>query len=168
MSDPSAKTASVGGVFARDAVSLGRERGAVAMLRGEVMMRKKTAGSRREGFILLEVMLAISIVGISCTVILGSLSAISRSKSTITRYATAMFLLDQKFQEVSLQDPSLWRNEGVFDAPFDYFSWTFRAADGPFRDFKKISLGVSWNNGTVPGPQIFTYIRENQDERVSP
>jgi general secretion pathway protein I len=116
----------------------------------EVLLTK-----RATGFTLLEVMVAMAIIAITLTAVLGSQSQ-SVSFATEAKFSTTAALLAQsKMAEIEAQDPEyLTSDSGDFGEDFPDYTWEANVRD-VFLDepenasdhLKQIDLTVSWGEG---------------------
>lgn len=111
------------------------------------MMRKEN-----RGFTLLEVMVAIALIAIALTAVLGSQSQ-SVSLAGEARFNTTATLLAQsKMAEIELQDPrDLTADSGDFDEDFPGYTWNLSVSNVMFDrpenvsdHLKQVDLTISW------------------------
>ena len=111
------------------------------------MIRKEDGG-----FTLLEVMVAIALIAIALTAVLGSQSQ-SVSLAGEARFNTTAALLAQsKMAEIELQDPEdLTADSGDFGEDFPGYTWQssvsnviFDRADNVSDHLKQVDLTISW------------------------
>ncbi|NNG08137.1 MAG: type II secretion system minor pseudopilin GspI [Desulfobacteraceae bacterium] len=111
------------------------------------MMRKEN-----RGFTLLEVMVAIALIAIALTAVLGSQSQ-SVSLAGEARFNTTAALLAQsKMAEIELEDPEdLSTDSGDFGEDFPGYTWQLSVSDVMFDrpenvsdHLKQIDLTISW------------------------
>jgi general secretion pathway protein I len=109
---------------------------------------------RREdrGFTLLEVMVAIALIAIALTAVLGSQSQ-SVSLAGEARFNTTAALLAQsKMAEMELQDPEdLTADSGDFEEDFPGYTWNLSVSNVMFErpenvsdHLKQVDLTISW------------------------
>ena len=106
------------------------------------------------GFTLLEVMVALAIIAIALTAVLGMQSQ-SLSLAGEAKFGTTASLLAQaKIAEIETLNPEdLVSGSGDFGDNFDGYSWQTEVNDivlddteGIFRHLKRIDLNVSWGD----------------------
>jgi len=104
------------------------------------------------GFTLLEVMVAIALIAIALTAVLGSQSQ-SVSLAGEARFNTTAALLAQsKMAEIELQDPEdLTADSGDFDEDFPGYTWNLSVSNVMFDrpenvsdHLKQVDLTISW------------------------
>jgi general secretion pathway protein I len=109
---------------------------------------------KREGFTLLEVMVAVAIIAMALVAALGSQSQ-SVSLASEAKFATtAVFLAQQKMAELDIIDPKdLSSDSGDFGDDFPGYGWradvadVMAADDGKASDHvKRIDLTVFWTD----------------------
>lgn len=108
-------------------------------------------GSAR-GFTLLEVMVAVAILGIAMTTIhygqAQSIRAQARSQNVTLATMKAMEKLDEVLTTKRFELPGVGESEeGVFDPPYDFLHWTLRVEENAFvpEMIKDVYLTVSWD-----------------------
>jgi general secretion pathway protein I len=113
--------------------------------------------NHRNGFTLLEVMVAMSIIAIALVAILGSQSQ-SVSLAAEARFKTTASLLAQsKMAEMEAKNPAdLVSESGDFGEDFPEYTWTVTVGDVMFDEsiiaadhLKQIDLRVSWGENKV-------------------
>ena len=104
------------------------------------------------GFTLLEVMVAIALIAIALTAVLGSQSQ-SVSLAGEARFnTTAALLAKSKMAEIELQDPEdLTADSGDFDEDFPGYTWNLSVSNVMFDrpenvsdHLKQVDLTISW------------------------
>jgi len=126
---------------------------------------KRIKTKYQSGFMLLEVMLALSILSISLIAIMSAFSTIVRSNSVVSNYTKAMFLLDNKLHWISVQAPKKVLTDGTFDDPFGDFRWHVDQKATAYTDVKKVSLSILWiERGTTKKVSATTCLNEGNDE----
>jgi general secretion pathway protein I len=109
-------------------------------------------GKEDGGFTLLEVMVALALIAIALTAVLGSQSQ-SVSLAGEARFNTTAALLAQsKMAEIELQDPEdLTADSGDFGEDFPGYTWQssvsnvmFDRADNVSDHLKQVDLTISW------------------------
>jgi prepilin-type N-terminal cleavage/methylation domain-containing protein len=104
------------------------------------------------GFTLLEVMVAVAILGIAMTTIhygqAQSIRAQARSQNVTLATMKAMEKLDEVLTTKRFELPGVGESEeGVFDPPYDFLHWTLRVEENAFvpEMIKDVYLTVSWD-----------------------
>lgn len=119
------------------------------------MASRSLSSCRNSGFTLLEVMIAVSIMAIALTALLGSQSQSVSLANEAKFFTTASLLGKAKMAELELLDPTQLRNDnGDFGDDFSGYQWEVELSDlsledfGDFGDFsnylKRVDLTVFW------------------------
>ena len=93
---------------------------------------------------LLELILALSVVSVSLLVLMQAFSLIAYSQNTVFHHTQAYYLLHRKMHELRSEDRSVLSREDTFDSPFEQYHWKARL--GPEKDgnLRKAELTVMW------------------------
>lgn len=101
------------------------------------------------GFTLLEVMIAVAIISIA----LISLQALNNRTITthglLQRVTQATLLAQYKISEVESSSESTLlqeASEGVFEEPFEQYSWQTRFAETPLASVRMVTVDVMWGD----------------------
>jgi len=120
------------------------------------MTRPKTS------FTLLEVILCVSIVSIGLVTLVGGFSLIAQANATVSNYTKAMFLIQGKIADIEREGLSI-SQEGVFDDPFQKFSWTLEKGSFVSGKVRLITLSLNWKEqARSKNITITTLIREKE------
>ena len=134
--------------------SLGDRRG--HYIRGYFGMEEQSASSASKGFTLLEVIIAVAIMGAALAILLGSVNRnlvlASQSKNQSIAYALAQ----QKISEIELEGyPQVGEAQGAFEE-FPEFSWFLRVLPYDIEqlgtEIRIVILDVTWDQGN----KVFT------------
>ena len=115
-------------------------------------MLEKLKTTHNRGFTLLEVMIAVAIIAIALTTLLGSQSQ-SVSFANSARFETTAALLAQgKISEITIQDPGLLASDsGDFGDDFPGYAWEAVVSDVSLEGIenlsdylKQVDLTVTW------------------------
>ena len=106
----------------------------------------------KQGFTLLEVMIAVAIIAIACTAILGSQSQSVSLASEAKFYTTATLLAQGKMAEIEIKrGQDLMSDSGDFGEDFPGYSWRLDVQDPPSVEpegisalLKQMDLIVTW------------------------
>lgn len=114
----------------------------------------RTGSLRRPsaGFTLLEVMVAVAVLGIAMTTIhygqAQSLRAQARTQNVTLATMKAMEKMDEVITVGRFELPAVGEGEeGVFDPPYDFLRWTLRVEENAILPeiIKDVHLTVSWD-----------------------
>lgn len=109
-------------------------------------MRKGPAPTD-SGFTLLEVMVALAIVGIALVVMLGLAQRSILVNSRLQQMTRATLLAKQKMAEIEHGiGSSLEQNKGEFTEPNQNFSWRAVTTPTPIAGISQIDLSVIWGD----------------------
>jgi len=124
---------------------------------------------QKKGALLLEVLIAVVILSVCLTLIAKSLLTCLRATVTSADYTEAVILLDNKFSEI-IQKKSIAANireEGVFEAPFERFSYVIESAPVSFDGLdglNEVTADVSWGMGLKERKITLRVLLLNQEE----
>ena len=106
---------------------------------------KKTAPSEH-GFSLLEVMVALAVVGIAMVALLALQNRSLLMHGEVQRLTQATLLARELMNErIVRQDVPQQPQQGVFDAPFPDYSWRIEREETPLPGVSKVQVTVSWD-----------------------
>jgi general secretion pathway protein I len=123
------------------------ERGKISR-NGYTAFRVPRPAPREGGFTLLEVMIALAIVGIALVALLALSNRSIAVNARLQKITQATLLAQDKMTEVEVilqQDPTQLTNQkGVFDKPFDGYRWRTTFEDTPLPSVKQVTVTVLW------------------------
>ena len=104
------------------------------------------SGRRDDGFTLLEVMIALAIVGIALVTLLGLETRTIQLAETQQRVTQATLLAQEKMTEIETGDylAGLAEREGQFAEPFELYSWSVALEPTPLPAIEMITVTVAW------------------------
>lgn len=102
---------------------------------------------RDNGFTLLEVMIALAIVGIALVTLIGLETRTVQLAERQQRVTQATLLAQGKLTEIETGAQSLTGlsgREGVFEAPFELYRWTAALEGTPLPSIELVTVTVAW------------------------
>ncbi|HEY8370356.1 MAG TPA: type II secretion system minor pseudopilin GspI [Thermodesulfobacteriota bacterium] len=103
------------------------------------------------GFTLLEVLVALVILGVALVGLLSAQSAAVRLRSQAEELTLATFLLETKMTDVQMGDfPEVGTTEGDFGDDYPGYTWQQVVSDTPFRGVREVRIAVIWSPGPRP------------------
>jgi general secretion pathway protein I len=104
------------------------------------------SGRRDDGFTLLEVMIALAIVGIALVTLLGLETRTIQLAETQQRVTQATLLAQEKMTEIETGGhlSGLAEREGQFAEPFELYSWSVALEPTPLPAIEMITVTVAW------------------------
>jgi general secretion pathway protein I len=115
-----------------------------------------TSVERNNGFTLLEVMIALAIIGIALVTLIGLQTRTIQLAERQQRVTQATLLAQEKMTEIEIDRQSLSGSggrEGQFDAPFELYRWAIELGPTPLPTIEMVTVTVAWGD-------------ENQNELV--
>ena len=110
-----------------------------------ILLSRQPLG-RQKGFVLLELILALSIVSMSLLVLMQAFSLIAYSQNAVLSHTQAYYLLHKKIHELRLEDRSVLSREDTFEPPFERYRWKAERDPGVGQDIRKVNLTVLWES----------------------
>jgi len=99
------------------------------------------------GFTLLEVMVALTIVGIAVVSMIGVMQRNILANDNLHQMTRATFLAKQKMAEIENRiEGAFDQQEGEFLPPHQDFSWRSRVTPTPITGVEQIDLSVIWGD----------------------
>lgn len=122
----------------------------------KLLIKKIKKQSTLTGFVLLEVILSLTILGLGLTLILGSFITGLKALGISRDYTKATFLLTQKIGELEERAQELYptKIEGVFEEE-PKFTWKVEIKRVSTIDLKEIRVIVEWEKGKI---DLMTYL----------
>jgi general secretion pathway protein I len=121
--------------------------------------------SKNRGFTLLEVMIAVAIIAIALTALLGSQAQSISFANSAKFETTAALLAQRKMSEITIKDPSLLTSDsGDFGNDYPGYTWEVAVSDVSLEGvetlsdyLKQIDLTVAWG-GFSYSVRLFHYV----------
>jgi general secretion pathway protein I len=106
-----------------------------------------TSVGRNNGFTLLEVLIALAIVGIALVTLIGLETQTMQMAEHQQRVTQATLLAQEKMTEIEIGAQSLsglGGREGQFDVPFELYGWTIALEPTPLPSVEMVTVTVAW------------------------
>ncbi len=109
--------------------------------------------SQKKGAVIIEVLLAITIMSVGLTFIIQSFVSSLRANIYTSGYSTAIILLENKMYEYRQSNviKEDIKEEGIFEKPYDKFRYRIESKkiteEGSRKDLNEMTLRVSWSSG---------------------
>jgi general secretion pathway protein I len=109
---------------------------------------KPLASSHEQGFTLLEVMIALSVIAIALVTLLGLSNRSIEVNGRLQKITQATLLAQQRMTEIEVQATrpgfEFAVEDGEFEAPFDNYRWSIAYEDTPLPYLRIVRVTVSW------------------------
>lgn len=116
--------------------------------------------SKKKGFTLIEVMIAIAIIAIALVVILHSCGLGISMASESQDFSLATLLAQGKMAEIELEGfPEVGGEEGDFGEEYPRFAWKETVTESPIEDLRKVVLTISWAEKNL---EVITYLARRE------
>jgi len=123
-------------------------------------------GGRRGGFTLIEVMVAMAILGLGLTAVLEVISTGTALGHNVHRTTEALVLARWKVGQLQIEGfPPLGEREGTFAAPFDGFRWETEVTPTDEENLREVHLRIVWRDGLVEKDLRMATMLYNYGER---
>lgn len=99
------------------------------------------------GFTLLEVMIALAIIGIALVTLLGLETRTIQLAERQQRVTQATLLAQEKMTEIEIGEQSrsvLGESEELFESPFDLYRWSVTSEPTPLPAIEMVTVTVAW------------------------
>lgn len=132
--------------------------------------RPRDNGASR-GFTLLEVLVALVILGVALVGLLSAQSAAVRLRSQAEQMTLATFLLERRMTDIELAGfPEVGTKEGDFGEDYPGYAWQTTVSDSPFSAppqvrVREVRVAVLWSAGPRPERlELVRYVMERQGQ----
>ena len=101
------------------------------------------------GFTLLEVMIALAIVGIALVTLIGLETRTVQLAERQQRVTQATLLAQEKMTEIEIGGQTLsglGGRDGLFEEPFELYRWTVALEPTPLPSIEMVTVSVAWGN----------------------
>lgn len=115
-------------------------------MRSSTGMRRSQPRAR--AFTLLEVLVALVILGVALTALLSAQGGAIRLRTQAEELTLATFLLEARMADVELSGfPEVGTREGDFGSGYAGYRWQTTITDTPFPNVREVRLAVTWPGG---------------------
>jgi general secretion pathway protein I len=105
---------------------------------------------RRAGFTLIEVMIAMAILGLGLTVVLEVISTGTALGHDVHRTTEALLLARWKVNQIQIEGfPALGVREGAFEEPFEDYRWRTEVLPTDEENLRELHLWIEWRDGNA-------------------
>jgi type II secretion system protein I len=106
---------------------------------------------RSKGFTLIEVLLAVVIVGLAFVILSQGMGGAAQASSISQKRTRAIFLASQKMVEVETGalDPARQNDQGNFPEPDEHYSYLMTAETTTQTDVYKVTVTVKWEDSEI-------------------
>ncbi|TYO97560.1 general secretion pathway protein I [Geothermobacter ehrlichii] len=117
----------------------------------------------KDGFTLLEIMIALAIVAIALVSLLGLMQRSILASDQAQRITRATLLAEEKLARIEAGIDSIDRLEGPFDAPDSGYRWKIALQPAPVPGVRQLELTVAWGDETRnEAVRMVSFVREAQ------
>ena len=104
----------------------------------------------KKGFTLIELMVAITILGLGLTVVLEDISGGTTLGHNAHRTSEAILLADWKINQVQIEGfPPIDVREGAFEDPYDDYTWVTDVRPTDDDNLRELHVRVEWREGLL-------------------
>ncbi|OGF98023.1 MAG: hypothetical protein A2Z06_01800 [Candidatus Glassbacteria bacterium RBG_16_58_8] len=119
-----------------------------------------------KGFTLIELMVAMTILGLSLTLVLEVISAGTSLGHEIHRRTEAILLARWKVNQLQIEGfPALGSREGTFEEPFDGYRWATEVNPTDDDNLRELRLAIKWREGWAEKEIEMSTLLYNYGER---
>ena len=117
-----------------------------------MILRAKVDSARqnKKGFTLLEVMIAVAIVGTAFVACLSLANQCIRSQSRVEHITTATMLAKHKMSELEAQARTGAANDskrsGTYEEPYSIYAWEVEYIPTPLDGIEQVSVRIRWGD----------------------
>ncbi len=120
--------------------------------------------TRSDGFTLLEVMIALSILAVVLVAVSSLRNRDLLYQALARDMTTATFLAQHRLGQLEVEGfPALGESAGGFDAPYDRYKWVQSIAATPFEFAREVRVSVHWRTLTAEETvELISYVMEEK------
>ena len=124
------------------------------------------AACRHKGFTLIELMVAMTVLGLGLTVILEVISGGTRLSHNVHRTSEAIFLANWKINQIQIEGfPPVGVREGAFEEPYYDYSWATDVRPTDDDNLREIHVEIRWREGLLEKDIGMSTLLYNYGER---
>ncbi len=123
----------------------------------------------QEGFLLIEVLLAVAILAIGLTLVVQAYLAAFKAEAYTSGYTEAMILAQNEMEEIiqKYREDAIIPSEGAFPSPYESISYTVDIHPYPSdENLMECVLTVSWNRGRRKNRVVTGTLLEAKREKI--
>jgi len=112
--------------------------------------RSVRSSRRRGGFTLIEMMVAMTILGLGLTVVLEVISGGTALSHNVHRTSEAVLLANWKINQIQIEGfPPIGVREGAFEEPYHEYSWETDVRPTDDDNLRELHVQIRWRKGLV-------------------
>jgi len=120
------------------------------MLSKGVLERRGHNSAYPVGFTLIELMVAITILGLGLTVVLEVISAGTALGHDVHKNTEAILLAEWKINQIEIEGfPALGQREGTFEDPHEGYAWVSDVTSTDDDNLRELRVSVKWREGLL-------------------
>lgn len=120
---------------------------------------------RRSGFTLLELLVAVAVLGASFTILLGAHAAALKQEARARRLMTATLLAREVLTRTEVEGlPELGADSGDFGDEFPGYTWQRQVESTEFPEVRLVRITVRWPEGTGTRATELLYFAAGEEQ----
>ncbi len=129
-------------------------------------LESKPTSRRSRGFTLIELMVAMTILGLGLTVILEVVSGGTTLSHNVHRTSEAILLANWKINQIQIEGfPPTGVREGAFEEPYHEYSWETEVRSTDNDNLRELHVQIRWREGLVEKDVELSTLLYNYGER---